>query len=83
MQEGYGCPIAFPHCPSPTRIAKNTHSTRKPRIVTVNFLTNYIILSFFLKTFFRVLLRVRMMYYIKHEVIGDFATQIENGLHAR
>ncbi|XP_028176738.1 chromodomain-helicase-DNA-binding protein 7 [Ostrinia furnacalis] len=30
----------------------------------------------------KVLLRVRMMYYIKHEVIGDFATQIENGLHA-
>ncbi|CAB3231113.1 unnamed protein product [Arctia plantaginis] len=30
----------------------------------------------------KVLLRVRMMYYIKHEVIGDYATQIENGLHA-
>ncbi|KAJ0181794.1 hypothetical protein K1T71_002516 [Dendrolimus kikuchii] len=30
----------------------------------------------------KVLLRVRMMYYIKHEVIGDFAVQIENGLHA-
>lgn len=30
----------------------------------------------------KVLLRVRMMYYIKHEVIGDFATQIENGVHA-
>ncbi|CAH0404772.1 unnamed protein product [Chilo suppressalis] len=30
----------------------------------------------------KVLLRVRMMYYIKHEVIGDFASQIENGVHA-
>ncbi|XP_013200500.2 chromodomain-helicase-DNA-binding protein 7 isoform X1 [Amyelois transitella] len=30
----------------------------------------------------KVLLRVRMMYYIKHEVIGDYATQIENGVHA-
>ncbi|XP_045520347.1 chromodomain-helicase-DNA-binding protein 7-like [Pieris brassicae] len=30
----------------------------------------------------KVLLRVRMMYYIKHEVIGDYATQIENGTHA-
>nr|XP_021189287.2 chromodomain-helicase-DNA-binding protein 7 isoform X2 [Helicoverpa armigera] len=30
----------------------------------------------------KVLLRVRMMYYIKHEVIGDFATQIESGVHA-
>ncbi|XP_075992221.1 chromodomain helicase DNA binding protein kismet [Anticarsia gemmatalis] len=30
----------------------------------------------------KVLLRVRMMYYIKHEVIGDYATQIESGLHA-
>lgn len=24
-----------------------------------------------------------MMYYIKHEVIGDYANQIENGVHAR
>lgn len=24
-----------------------------------------------------------MMYYIKHEVIGDYATQIESGIHAR
>ncbi|XP_068621168.1 chromodomain-helicase-DNA-binding protein 7 isoform X2 [Battus philenor] len=31
----------------------------------------------------KVLLRVRMMYYIKHEVIGDYASQIENGIHAR
>ncbi|KAG7311586.1 hypothetical protein JYU34_002634 [Plutella xylostella] len=31
----------------------------------------------------KVLLRVRMMYYIKHEVIGDYATQIESGTHAR
>ncbi|XP_059048856.1 chromodomain-helicase-DNA-binding protein 7 [Achroia grisella] len=30
----------------------------------------------------KVLLRVRMMYYIKHEVIGDYATQIESGIHA-
>lgn len=30
----------------------------------------------------KVLLRVRMMYYIKHEVIGDYATQIENGVHS-
>ncbi|CAD0196208.1 unnamed protein product [Chrysodeixis includens] len=30
----------------------------------------------------KVLLRVRMMYYIKHEVIGDYATQIEGGIHA-
>ncbi|KAJ8729483.1 hypothetical protein PYW08_001064 [Mythimna loreyi] len=30
----------------------------------------------------KVLLRVRMMYYIKHEVIGDYATQIESGVHA-
>ncbi|CAG5021763.1 unnamed protein product [Parnassius apollo] len=30
----------------------------------------------------KVLLRVRMMYYIKHEVIGDYASQIENGVHA-
>ncbi|XP_047544601.1 chromodomain-helicase-DNA-binding protein 7 isoform X1 [Vanessa atalanta] len=30
----------------------------------------------------KVLLRVRMMYYIKHEVIGDYAIQIENGTHA-
>ncbi|CAK1549851.1 unnamed protein product [Leptosia nina] len=30
----------------------------------------------------KVLLRVRMMYYIKHEVIGDYAAQIENGTHA-
>lgn len=34
-------------------------------------------------TNFRVLLRVRMMYYIKHEVIGDYSSQIENGTHAR
>ncbi|CAH2243153.1 jg14445 [Pararge aegeria aegeria] len=30
----------------------------------------------------KVLLRVRMMYYIKHEVIGDYATQIDSGCHA-
>ncbi|KPI93852.1 Chromodomain-helicase-DNA-binding protein 7 [Papilio xuthus] len=30
----------------------------------------------------KVLLRVRMMYYIKHEVIGDYASQIESGVHA-
>ncbi|OWR44909.1 hypothetical protein KGM_214202 [Danaus plexippus plexippus] len=30
----------------------------------------------------KVLLRVRMMYYIKHEVIGDYALQIESGTHA-
>ncbi|XP_038222216.1 chromodomain-helicase-DNA-binding protein 7-like isoform X1 [Zerene cesonia] len=30
----------------------------------------------------KVLLRVRMMYYIKHEVIGDYATLIESGSHA-
>ncbi|XP_073941690.1 uncharacterized protein isoform X3 [Choristoneura fumiferana] len=30
----------------------------------------------------KVLLRVRMMYYIKHEVIGDYATQIDAGVHA-
>ncbi|XP_050675614.1 chromodomain-helicase-DNA-binding protein 7-like [Leptidea sinapis] len=30
----------------------------------------------------KVLLRVRMMYYIKHEVIGDYAAQIDNGTHA-
>lgn len=36
-----------------------------------------------IKKIFRVLLRVRMMYYIKHEVIGDYATQIDAGVHAR
>ncbi|CAH0726673.1 unnamed protein product, partial [Brenthis ino] len=30
----------------------------------------------------KVLLRVRMMYYIKHEVIGDYSIQIDNGTHA-
>lgn len=41
------------------------------------YTTNHVLLIF------RVLLRVRMMYYIKHEVIGDYAAQIENGVHAR
>lgn len=31
----------------------------------------------------RVLLRVRLMYYIKHEVIGDLAHQIADGVNAR
>lgn len=40
----------------------------------------FIVISAFV---FRVLLRVRMMYYIKHEVIGDYSTQIDGGCHAR
>lgn len=31
----------------------------------------------------RVLLRVRMLYYIKHEVLGDLVTQIQEGANAR
>lgn len=37
--------------------------------------------SFF--RYFRVLLRVRMLYYIKHEVIGDLVQQITDGAVAR
>lgn len=33
--------------------------------------------------YFRVLLRVRMLYYIKHEVIGDFVQQIADGLNVK
>lgn len=32
---------------------------------------------------FRVLLRVRMLYYIKHEVIGDYVQQIQDGVPIR
>lgn len=32
---------------------------------------------------FRVLLRVRLLYYIKHEIIGDLAARIAEGVHAR
>lgn len=32
---------------------------------------------------YRVLLRVRMLYYIQHEVIGDLVSQINEGVHAR
>lgn len=31
----------------------------------------------------RVLLRVRMLYYIKHEVLGDLVNQINEGANAR
>ncbi|XP_037903696.1 chromodomain-helicase-DNA-binding protein 7 isoform X5 [Hermetia illucens] len=31
----------------------------------------------------KVLLRVRMLYYIQHEVIGDLVSQINEGVHAR
>lgn len=40
------------------------------------------LIKFVLK-FFRVLLRVRMLYYIKHEVIGDLVQQIADGAIAR
>lgn len=33
--------------------------------------------------FFRVLLRVRMLYYIKHEIIGDYVHQIQDGIPIR
>lgn len=33
--------------------------------------------------FFRVLLRVRMLYYIKHEIIGDLVQHITDGVQAR
>lgn len=33
--------------------------------------------------FFRVLLRVRMLYYIKHEIIGDLVQHITDGVHVR
>lgn len=32
---------------------------------------------------FRVLLRVRMLYYIKHEIIGDYVQQIQDGIPIR
>lgn len=32
---------------------------------------------------FRVLLRVRMLYYIKHEIIGDLVQHISDGVHVR
>lgn len=32
---------------------------------------------------FRVLLRVRMLYYIKHEIIGDYVQQIQDGMAIR
>lgn len=32
---------------------------------------------------FRVLLRVRMLYYIKHEIIGDLVQHIADGVNAR
>jgi chromodomain-helicase-DNA-binding protein 7 len=31
----------------------------------------------------KVLLRVRMLYYIKHEIIGDLVQHIADGVHAR
>lgn len=34
-------------------------------------------------SFSRVLLRVRMLYYIKHEVIGDLVQQISAGIASR
>lgn len=33
--------------------------------------------------FCRVLLRVRMLYYIKHEIIGDLVQHITDGVHVR
>lgn len=32
---------------------------------------------------YRVLLRVRMLYYIKHEIIGDLVQHISDGVHVR
>lgn len=32
---------------------------------------------------YRVLLRVRMLYYIKHEIIGDLVQHINDGVHVR
>lgn len=32
---------------------------------------------------FRVLLRVRMLFYIKHEIIGDYVQQIADGVNVR
>lgn len=37
----------------------------------------------FFSQFYRVLLRVRMLYYIKHEVIGDYVQQIQDGIPIR
>lgn len=44
------------------------------------FQRNFFIFGFSL---FRVLLRVRMLYYIKHEIIGDYVQQIQDGIPIR
>lgn len=52
----------------------------------LNSLENFEILidiRFFFPLILRVLLRVRMLYYIKHEVLGDLVTQIHEGANAR
>lgn len=32
---------------------------------------------------FRVLLRIRMLYYIKSDIVGEFSQQVADGVHVR
>lgn len=52
----------------------------KCRICTVCH--NRVLLNFCCSCF-RVLLRVRMLYYIKHEIIGDLVQHMADGVHIR
>ena len=40
-------------------------------------------ISLFVLCVFRVLLRVRTLYYLKHEVLGDAVDQIDQGMHVK
>lgn len=58
--------------------------------VTHSYLFNFsIFVNFYSKNLiycllsYRVLLRVRMLYYIKHEIIGDLVQHINDGVHVR
>lgn len=60
---------------------RQRHTSCFERKIYIDILFTYLFLCVCL--FFRVLLRVRMLYYIKHEIIGDLVQQINDGVKAR